>query len=275
MPAMVAAAGELRSGADSTAARSVGKRVNSANPTSPIHLFINIDHVATIRQARRGHSPDPVAAAVLCELAGADGITLHLREDRRHVNDDDLRRLLDITPLPVNLEMAATDEMVAIAIASKPERVTLVPERRLEVTTEGGLDAAGQFNALRRQCDRLAEAHIPVSLFIDATTEQIEAAAKLSVPFVELHTGPYAHAEDAKRQLEELDRLKNGAKNAKMLGLSVGAGHGLDRRNVVPIAAIPEISDLHIGHSVIAHAVFMGLEKAVRELASAIKKPIA
>jgi pyridoxine 5-phosphate synthase len=234
-------------------------------------LFINIDHVATLRQARRGFQPDPVAAAVLCELGGADGITMHLREDRRHVNDEDLRRVMEMTPLPVNLEMAATDEMVAIALRTKPHRVTLVPERRAEVTTEGGLDVAGQLPAIKGVVSRLQSTGIPVSLFVDATPAQIEACQATGARFVELHTGPYSHAITDEDRQAQLSLLATAAALGRDHGLEVSAGHGLDRRNVRDIVRIPQIEDLHIGHAVISHAVFVGLERAVRELAEAIR----
>jgi pyridoxine 5-phosphate synthase len=235
-------------------------------------LFINIDHVATLREARRGTQPDPVAAAVLCDLGGADGITIHLREDRRHVQDHDLSRLIALTPLPMNLEMAATEEMIAIAIATRPHRVTLVPERRTEVTTEGGLDVQGQSAAMEQAVAQLSSAGLPVSLFIDADPLQVQAAAHVGATFVELHTGPYSHTKADQDIARHLEKIKGAAQEGERLGLAVSAGHGLDRRNVRAIVRIPQIRDLHIGHAVMSHAIFVGLERAVRELREAISE---
>lgn len=229
-------------------------------------LGVNIDHIATIRQARRTVEPDPVAAAVLAELAGADGITVHLREDRRHIQDRDVTLLRQTVRTHLNLEMAATDEMVAIALALQPDYVTLVPERRQEVTTEGGLDVAGQLHRLTQVVQDLQDGHIPVSLFIDATPGQIDASAKTGAKFIELHTGPYAEAngeDDTRKQLEILAR---GTQNALDLGLRVNAGHGLTYWNTYPVACLPGMEELNIGHSIISRAALVGLERAVREM---------
>lgn len=229
-------------------------------------LGVNIDHVATVRQARRTVEPDPVAAAVLVELAGADGITVHLREDRRHMQDRDVRLLRQTVRTHLNLEMAATDEMVAIALDLKPDYVTLVPERREEITTEGGLDVAGQIERLGQVVDTLQSAHIPVSLFIDAATDQIQAAAQVKARFIELHTGPYADAQGEEAQAEQLAILQRGTAQAQDLGLRVNAGHGLTYWNTYPVACIPGMEELNIGHSIISRAVLVGLERAVREM---------
>ncbi|MEC4896242.1 MAG: pyridoxine 5'-phosphate synthase [Oscillatoria sp. PMC 1051.18] len=229
-------------------------------------LGVNIDHVATIRQARRTVEPDPVAAAVLAELAGADGITVHLREDRRHIQDRDVRLLRETVRTHLNLEMAPTEEMVAIALDVKPNYVTIVPERREEVTTEGGLDVA---SALDRYCgvvERLQSAGIPVSWFIDADEVQIEAAAKTGAKFIELHTGKYAEAQDEATRTQELKFLERGTKQAKALGLRVNAGHGLTYGNVYPVSCIPAMEELNIGHTIISRAVLVGMERAVREM---------
>lgn len=232
-----------------------------------IELGVNIDHVATIRQARRTYEPDPVWAAVEAHLGGADGITVHLREDRRHIQDHDVRRLAGMTHIKLNLEMAATDEMVAIARKLKPQMAMLVPEGRHEITTEGGLDVAANAAALRDSCAALAAAGIRVALFIDPDRDQVEASARVGAPVVELHTGQYAegHGADAARELE---RLRDAARHAAQLGLEVHAGHGLHYQNVQPVAAIPQIVELNIGHAIVARAVFTGLEPAVREMKS-------
>ncbi|MFB2878292.1 pyridoxine 5'-phosphate synthase [Floridanema aerugineum] len=233
-------------------------------------LGVNIDHVATIRQARRTVEPDPVAAAVLAELAGADGITVHLREDRRHIQDRDVRLLRQTVRTHLNLEMAATDEMVAIALDIKPDYVTLVPERREEVTTEGGLDIAGQVDRMTLVVDKLQSAGIPVSLFIDADEAQIAASAKVKAKFVELHTGKYAEAHDEASRQKELEVLEKGCEMALASGLRVNAGHGLTYWNVYPVAAIKGMEELNIGHTIISRAVLVGLERAVREMKEAI-----
>ncbi|MBE9158135.1 pyridoxine 5'-phosphate synthase [Nodosilinea sp. LEGE 06152] len=233
-------------------------------------LGVNIDHIATVRQARRTVEPDPVAAAVLAELAGADGITVHLREDRRHMQDRDVRLLRQTVRTHLNLEMAATDEMVAIALDIKPDYVTLVPERREEVTTEGGLDVAGQGDRLKAVVSTLQGADIPVSLFIDAAADQIEASAQVGAQFIELHTGPYAEAETERDRDQELSILAQGTAQAIALGLRVNAGHGLTYWNTAPVARIPGMEELNIGHSIISRAVLVGLERAVREMKALI-----
>jgi pyridoxine 5-phosphate synthase len=230
-----------------------------------IRLGVNIDHVATIRNARGGSHPDPVRAASLALKAGADGITLHLREDRRHIREDDLDRLQAAITAPVNLEMAATDEMVRIALASRPHAVCLVPERREEVTTEGGLDAAGNTAALRPIVSRLPGAGIRVSLFIDPEDVQVRAAADLGAQVVELHTGRYAGTEGGEHRLE-LDRLIRAAAATRTVGIECHAGHGLTFDNVESVASIPEVAELNIGHFLIGEAIFIGLEASVSEM---------
>lgn len=234
-------------------------------------LGVNIDHIATIRQARRTVEPDPVAAASLAELAGADGITVHLREDRRHIQDRDVRLLRQTVRTHLNLEMAATDEMVAIALDVKPDYVTLVPEKREEVTTEGGLDIAGQIDRLAVVVDKLQTANIPVSLFIDANESQIEASVKVKAKFIELHTGTYAEAADEASREQELAVLAKGCEQAKAAGLRVNAGHGLTYWNVYPVACLPGMEELNIGHTIISRAALVGLERAVREMKQAIR----
>jgi len=236
-----------------------------------ITLGVNIDHVATIRQARRTVEPDPVQAAVLAELAGADGITVHLREDRRHIQDRDVRLLRQTVRTHLNLEMAATKEMVAVALEIKPDYVTLVPERREEVTTEGGLDVAGQQRNLAEVTDTLQSAGIPVSLFIDADPAQIEASVKVKAQFIELHTGRYAEAPNAAQQKQELAVLTQGCELARAAGLRVNAGHGLTYWNVHPVACIPGMEELNIGHTIISRAVLVGFDRAVREMKQAIR----
>jgi pyridoxine 5-phosphate synthase len=234
-------------------------------------LGVNIDHIATLRQARRTVEPDPVAAAVLAELAGADGITVHLREDRRHIQDRDVRILRQTVRTHLNLEMAATDEMVAIALDIKPDYVTLVPENRQEVTTEGGLDVAGQAQRLSEIVTTLQGAGIPVSLFIDADPTQIDAAAKMKAKFIELHTGRYAEATDQANQQKELMALAKGCEQAIAAGLRVNAGHGLTYWNVYPVACLEGMEELNIGHSIISRASLVGLERAVREMKQAMR----
>jgi len=234
-------------------------------------LGVNIDHVATIRQARRTVEPDPIAAAVLAELAGADGITAHLREDRRHMQDRDIRLLRATVRTRLNLEMAATAEMVEIALDIQPDYVTLVPERREEVTTEGGLDIAGQLDRLESVVDKLQSAGIPVSLFIDPDPAQIDAAAQVKAQLIELHTGRYAEACEANRGDRELANLKSGCERAVAAGLRVNAGHGLTYWNVYPIACLPGMEELNIGHSIISRSVLVGLDRAIREMKAAIK----
>jgi pyridoxine 5-phosphate synthase len=230
-----------------------------------LFLGVNIDHVATLRQARRASYPDPLHAALQAEQAGADSITVHLREDRRHIQDHDVERLMTALQTRMNLELAATPAMVAIACRLRPADVCLVPERREEVTTEGGLNVAGQEAALREQVAALTAAGIRVSLFIDADPAQLEASVRVGAPVIELHTGAYAEARGA-AVARELSRLQDGARRGAALGLVVNAGHGLHYHNVQPVAAIPEIVELNIGHAIIARAVFDGLPAAVREM---------
>lgn len=234
-------------------------------------LGVNIDHIATIRQARRTVEPDPIAAAVLAELAGADGITVHLREDRRHIQDRDVRLLRQTVRTHLNLEMAATDEMVAIALDIQPDYVTLVPERREEVTTEGGLDIAGQLDRMTHVVKTLQAAKIPVSLFIDADPAQIEASAKTTAQFIELHTGRYAEAHTEVDRANELGVLQTGCDRAIAAGLRVNAGHGLTYWNVYPVANLPGMEELNIGHTIISRAALVGLERAVREMKLAMQ----
>jgi pyridoxine 5-phosphate synthase len=233
-------------------------------------LGVNIDHVATIRQARRTIEPDPIAAAVLAELAGADGITAHLREDRRHMQDRDIRRLRETVRTHLNLEMAATEEMVQIALEIKPDYVTLVPEKREEVTTEGGLDIAGQIERLKSVVDRLQSAGIPVSLFIDPEPTQIDASAQVKAKFIELHTGRYAEARTPLQVEQELTNLATGCELAIAAGLRVNAGHGLTYWNVRPIACLPGMEELNIGHSIISRSVLVGIDRAIREMKAAM-----
>lgn len=235
----------------------------------PIKLGVNIDHVATLRQARRVGYPDPLFAALIAEQSGADSITLHLREDRRHIQDHDVRRMRTALQTRMNLEMAATDEMLAIACELRPHDVCLVPEKRTEVTTEGGLDVAGQRARLTDYCAVLREHGIRVSLFIDPEAAQLEASLETGAPVVELHTGAYADAAVG-QQDQELVRLVEAARFGSRIGLTVHAGHGLHYHNVRPVAAIPEIVELNIGHAIIARAVFDGIEVAVREMQAAM-----
>lgn len=235
-----------------------------------LSLGVNIDHIATLRQARRTVEPDPVAAAVIAELAGADGITVHLREDRRHIQDRDVRLLRQTVRTHLNLEMAATEEMVAIALEVKPDYVTLVPERREEITTEGGLDVAGQVSRLRDVVGQLQGSGIPVSLFIDPDPTQVAAAAQVGARWVELHTGRYAEASSAAQRQVELDHLEKASQQALQLGLRVNAGHGLTYWNGGPVARIPGMEELNIGHSIISRAVLVGLDRAVREMRQAM-----
>lgn len=231
----------------------------------PLRLGVNIDHVATIRNARGGAHPDPVKAALLAAKAGADGITAHLREDRRHIRDEDIATLMAALTVPLNLEMAATQEMLGIALKHRPHAACIVPEKREERTTEGGLDAAGQVEALRPIVGALNEAGVRVSLFIEPDAAQIEAAIRLGAPVVELHTGRYAHLEGSERA-EELRRLADAAALAAKNGIEPHAGHGLTFDNVGPIAAIPQVAELNIGHFLIGEAIFSGLESSIREM---------
>jgi pyridoxine 5-phosphate synthase len=238
-----------------------------------IKLGVNIDHVATLRNARGGTSPDPVAAAHLVEAAGADAITVHLREDRRHIRDEDVRRLHQTITTRLNLEMAATPEMVAFASQLRPQQVTLVPERRAELTTEGGLDVVTLLPLLQETTARLqGEAHIPVSLFIDAEPAQVAAAAQTGATLVEFHTGPWAQEwETLGRPGEALTRLMACAQQAVALGLTVNAGHGLNLANVAPLLTLPGAHEFNIGHSIVAHALFVGLGEAVRQMKTALQ----
>jgi pyridoxine 5-phosphate synthase len=226
-------------------------------------LYINIDHVATLRQARRGNEPDPVAAATVCERAGADGITAHLREDRRHIQDVDIERLATVVTTVLNLEMACTDEMLDIATRIRPHQVTLVPERREEVTTEGGLDVSRDPERIRRGIARLNDGGIRTSLFIAPHVDDVERSRDLGAVAIELHTGQYSHCANDPQMLAALDEA---SRLGKRLGLAVHAGHGLTVDNVRPVAAIPEIEELNIGHSVVSRAIFVGLAEAVHEL---------
>jgi pyridoxine 5-phosphate synthase len=233
--------------------------------TDCIALGVNIDHVATLRQARRARYPDPVHAALAAEQAGADNITLHLREDRRHIQDDDVRTLRGLLQTRMNLELAATDDMIAIAREVRPADCCLVPERREEVTTEGGLDVAGQLQRIAEGCRVLGAAGVRVALFIGADPRQIEAAAQAGAPVIELHTGAYAGAGGGAAAVE-LEKLRSAARLAASLGLEVHAGHGLNYHNVAPVAAIPEVVELNIGHAIVARALFDGLRTAVRDM---------
>lgn len=240
----------------------------------PVRLHVNIDHVATLRQARGTQYPDPVHAAQLCEDAGADGITLHLREDRRHIVDRDVERMREAITTVMNLECAASDEMIDIALRVRPDVVTLVPERREERTTEGGLDAVGQRAHLSTRIGRLRDAGIKVSLFIAASEEQVEASLALGAKQVEFHTGPYAHARVGVPREVERTLLAQAARSARARGLEVAAGHGLTRTNVAGVASIPEIEELNIGHALVSDAVLMGLPRAVRAMRAAVRRGV-
>ena len=238
-----------------------------------IELGVNIDHVATVREARKTHEPDPVWAAVEAHLGGADGITVHLREDRRHIQDHDVRRLRELTHIKLNLEMAATEEMVGIACALKPEMAMLVPEGRHEITTEGGLDVAGQEARLGEVVARLSGAGIVTSVFIDAELRQVEAAARIGVRVCEIHTGPYAHAffnqgrdNESPAVLAELDKIRKAGAAIRSAGMRFNAGHALNYFNVQPVAALPGIRELHIGHAIVSRAIFVGMREAVAEM---------
>ncbi len=247
-----------------------------------IELGVNIDHVATIRQARRTYEPDPVWAAVEAHLGGADGITVHLREDRRHIQDDDVRRLRDLTHIKLNLEMAATDEMVGIACGLKPEMAMLVPEGRHEITTEGGLDVVGQEAKLKLAVARLADAGIVTSVFIDAELPQVEAAARIGAKVCEIHTGPYAHAfhgrgRDAESPavVTELEKIRIAGDGIRALGMRFNAGHALNYHNVQPVARLGGVRELHIGHAIVSRAVFVGMREAVREMKRLMREAAA
>jgi pyridoxine 5-phosphate synthase len=231
-----------------------------------MRLCINIDHVATLREARGGVEPDPVTAAQVCELAGAEGIVCHLREDRRHINDRDVRLLRETIKTKLDLEMAATDEIVGIAQETLPELATLVPERRQELTTEGGLDVAAQMHHLREVVHRLHQRDIQVSLFVDPIPEQIHATREIGADIIEIHTGEYANARTDQQVKHELERVQRAATLASSLGLGVNAGHGLNYLNITPIRQMPEIQEVSIGHAIISRALFVGLDRAVREM---------
>ncbi|AOE50394.1 pyridoxine 5'-phosphate synthase [Kangiella sediminilitoris] len=233
---------------------------------NPILLGVNIDHIATVRNARGTNYPDPVQAAFAAEQNGADGITVHLREDRRHITDRDVELLAGTIQTRMNLEMAVTEEMLSIAERIKPTYVCLVPEKREELTTEGGLDVKGQESKIRDACQRMSEAGIQVSLFIDADYKQIESAANVGAPLIEIHTGHYADAESEAQQEIELEKVRRGVAHAVGQGLQVNAGHGLHYHNVQPVAAIKEIVELNIGHAIIGRALFSGLEQAVLDM---------
>jgi pyridoxine 5-phosphate synthase len=238
-----------------------------------IELGVNVDHVATVRQARRTYEPDPVWAAVEAHLGGADGITVHLREDRRHIQDEDVRRLRELTHIRLNLEMAATEEMVDIACRIGPEMAMLVPEGRHEITTEGGLDIASQEAKLKQVVSRLAQAGIVVSVFIDAELRQVEAAARIGASVCEVHTGPYAHAfhskgrdEESPAVLAELERIRKAGEAIRARRMRFNAGHALNYFNVQPVARLPGLRELHIGHAIVSRALFVGMREAVREM---------
>jgi pyridoxine 5-phosphate synthase len=247
-----------------------------------IELGVNIDHVATLRQARRTYEPDPVWAAVEAHLGGADGITVHLREDRRHIQDQDVRRLRELVHIKLNLEMAATDEMVGIACALKPEMAMLVPEGRQEVTTEGGLDVTGQQARLARVVETLAAAGIVTSVFIDAEQRQVEAAARIGAAVCEIHTGPYAHAFHTRGRdpqsaavVAELSKIRAAGEAIRARGMRFNAGHALNYFNVQPIAALAGVRELHIGHAIVSRAVFVGLREAVRQMKALLRDAAA
>jgi pyridoxine 5-phosphate synthase len=238
-----------------------------------IELGVNVDHVATVRQARRTYEPDPVWAAVEAHLGGADGITVHLREDRRHIQDEDVRRLRELTHIKLNLEMAATDEMTGIAARIQPEMAMLVPEGRHEVTTEGGLDIVSQEKRLSSVVKKLADAGIRVSVFIDAEIAQVEAAKRIGASVCEIHTGPYAHAFHSKGRdaespavVSELQKIKTAGERIRALGMRFNAGHALNYFNVQPVAALPGVRELHIGHAIVSRSLFVGMREAVREM---------
>jgi len=238
----------------------------------PARLGVNVDHVATLRQVRRAAYPDPVAAAIMSELAGADQITIHLREDRRHIQDRDLQVLRKTVTSRLNLEMAVLPEMLRIAYEVKPDMVTLVPERREELTTEGGLDVVGGREGVRKAVKTLRDAEIEVSLFVDPDLDQVKAAHRAEADAVEFHTGRYCEARLAADRRRELARLVDACKAAAKLGLKVAAGHGLNYQNVLPVAAIAEIEELNIGHAIVAHAVLVGMERAVREMKELLRQ---
>ena len=237
-----------------------------------IKLGVNIDHIATLRQARKGNFPDPVYAAVICELAGCDSIVCHLREDRRHIQERDLRVLKEVVKTKLNLEMALSDEIIKIALDVKPDQVTLVPERREELTTEGGLDVSGNFEKIKRATEDFKNAGIKVSLFIEPDFNQIEKSKETGADFIEIHTGKYADAKTEEEIYHQLDRIIKGTEFAMSTGLRVNAGHGLDYKNVIPICKIKGIEELNIGYSIICMSVFTGLENAVKEMIKIIRE---
>ncbi len=235
-------------------------------------LSVNVDHVATLRQARGGKQPDPVAAAIIAELAGADGIIVHLREDRRHIQDRDLELLRQVVKTRINLELANTEEIIQMALRVKPDLVTFVPERRQELTTEGGLDVQSHRASLQKNIQRLKKAGIPSSLFIDANPLQVKASKQVGADCVEIHTGQYADAPDGQARQKEFLRIAQAIRQARRLGLRVNIGHGLDYQNVSPFTALPGIEDYSIGHSIISRAVLVGLDRAVREMKDLINQ---
>jgi pyridoxine 5-phosphate synthase len=236
-----------------------------------MRLAVNIDHIATVREARGGEEPDPVTAAHLCELAGAQGIVCHLREDRRHINDRDLRLLRDSVKTKLDLEMAAVDEIVKIALETLPDLVTFVPEKRQELTTEGGLDVRGNRHRLRDVIREMHHHEIPVSLFIEPAAEQVEAAREVEADFVEMHTGTYANARSIGEQESLLEGIRKAARLARELGMGVNAGHGLNYTNILPFREIEEIEEVSIGHAIISRAVFVGLDRAVRDMVDLLR----
>lgn len=238
-------------------------------------LGVNVDHVATVRQARGGHMPDPIMAASLVQIAGADGVVVHLREDRRHIQDRDLLILRETVHTQLNLEMATEESMAKIAVNVKPDLVTLVPERRQELTTEGGLDVLEHRTRIQNMVKFLHDGGIPVSLFIDPDVNQVRAAHRVQADFIELHTGRYANTRREQDRLAEFDQLSQAAKLAVKLGLRVSAGHGLHYQNTQPLTQISEIEEFNIGHSIIAHAIFVGLDQAVREMKALVTAPVS
>tara|TARA_B100000686_G_C16761520_1_gene958993 strand:- start:583 stop:1320 length:738 start_codon:yes stop_codon:yes gene_type:complete len=239
-----------------------------------IRLYINVDHVATVREARKTNEPDPLTAALLAELAGADGITIHLREDRRHIQDHDVARIRESIATRLNLEMAPTNEMLKIAIKTKPYQVSIVPEKREEITTEGGLDVTGQEDDLKEMGRQFKGTGILFSLFIDPELRQVDSALRVGADSIEINTGPYTELKKGSRIQEELTKIKQTAKYASERGLRVFAGHGLTNQNVIAVAAIPKIEELNIGHNVVARSIYCGMEKAVRDMSLAIQRGI-
>ncbi len=233
---------------------------------------LNIDHFATVRNARGGQQPDPVAAALIAEQAGADGIVCHLREDRRHINERDVRLLRELIKTKLDLEMAATDEIIKIACDVGPELATLVPEKRQELTTEGGLNVIDNISRLKETIAELHESEIEVSLFVEPDLEQIDASAEINSDFIEIHTGVFANALSEEEQFDELERIRAAVKHAKKLGLGVNAGHGLDYHNIKVFREVPDIDEVSIGHAVVAHSMFVGIERAVKEMIALLRK---